>query len=180
MSESFKDLMEDVSLVEPSPLARAIMDAAGSRRTLQKDLLKKVEDMCAWCGVVKVPDRRRKYCSLSCSHSSSCHFYPQSNASKAWILVNRQSCACAGCGLSYEEELLDRARKVFASWNKNYAPEWPRERVTYWRLGYGTGDKIQVDHVIPIHKGGAGVGLDNIQILCFECHVRKSADERRR
>lgn len=182
VNEAFITLMEDVKLVPPGAVAAAIIDSSGQKRTVPKDLLKKIEDMCAWCGVVKVLDKRRKYCSPSCSHSSSCHFYPQSNAPKAFLLVHRQSCACAGCGLSFEDELVDRLKKIHTDWNSptSYRPKPTRELVTWWRLAYNTGHLWHVDHIVPLHQGGQGIGLENIQILCVKCHFLKSADERRR
>lgn len=37
----------------------------------------------------------------------------------------------------------------------------------------------QVDHVVPLEQGGAD-GESNLQVLCVECHKRKTADETRR
>jgi len=34
-------------------------------------------------------------------------------------------------------------------------------------------NKWQVDHIVPVSKGGGGCGLDNLQTLCNECHVIK-------
>ena len=34
-----------------------------------------------------------------------------------------------------------------------------------------------VDHIIPIRKGGARSSLDNLQALCKSCHAKKSRSE---
>lgn len=39
-----------------------------------------------------------------------------------------------------------------------------------------TMEEITIDHINPAGKGG-GNGLDNLQILCLECHVLKNQNE---
>jgi 5-methylcytosine-specific restriction protein A len=44
-----------------------------------------------------------------------------------------------------------------------------------------TAAATEVDHIIPISKGGAWFDADNLQSLCKSCHSRKTAaDEGRR
>lgn len=38
----------------------------------------------------------------------------------------------------------------------------------------------QVDHIIPLEQGGAPFDSDNLQSLCFRCHVIKTAGENRK
>lgn len=35
----------------------------------------------------------------------------------------------------------------------------------------------EVDHVLPIHKGGAELDMSNLQSLCSDCHHVKTADD---
>ena len=35
----------------------------------------------------------------------------------------------------------------------------------------------EVDHVVPLFKGGAALDEDNLQPLCKPCHRRKTNDE---
>ena len=37
----------------------------------------------------------------------------------------------------------------------------------------------QVDHIIPIFRGGAWWATDNLQSLCARCHTAKSRQEQR-
>lgn len=37
----------------------------------------------------------------------------------------------------------------------------------------------EVDHIVPVHKGGGGCWLSNYQFLCKSCHLSKSIKERR-
>ena len=34
--------------------------------------------------------------------------------------------------------------------------------------------KPEVDHIIPIFKGGESLGLDNHQVICYTCHKAKT------
>jgi len=40
------------------------------------------------------------------------------------------------------------------------------------------GEKLQVDHIIPVHQGGGGRWLDNYQLLCDSCHKVKTKADR--
>lgn len=40
----------------------------------------------------------------------------------------------------------------------------------------GSGDRVQVDHIIPVTRDGTH-HLDNLRVLCFACHARKTAQE---
>lgn len=37
-----------------------------------------------------------------------------------------------------------------------------------------TENSPEVDHVVPIKKGGQSIGFDNHQALCYRCHKNKS------
>lgn len=37
----------------------------------------------------------------------------------------------------------------------------------------------EVDHKIPLERGGSGMNDDNLQLLCSTCHKTKTADEAR-
>ena len=41
----------------------------------------------------------------------------------------------------------------------------------------GKAGRLEVDHVIPVHKGGEFWEAQNLQALCRSCHFRKSAVE---
>lgn len=41
------------------------------------------------------------------------------------------------------------------------------------------GRNWEADHIVPVHKGGGGCGLENFQTLCVDCHKEKSIIERR-
>lgn len=177
---NWRDLLEPFNMVEPGEIALAWIDAGTGFRYLSKERLQKYGYTCAWCSVKPVPDKRHKYCSNDCKVSGNFHFYPQAPATKAWVLVVRQQCACAGCGLSYEPEIAEKVRRIHASEVKNWPKHWAPPVVSYFRIGCNTGHIWHVDHINPLFKGGKGVGLENIQVLCVRCHKMKSAAERKR
>jgi 5-methylcytosine-specific restriction endonuclease McrA len=39
--------------------------------------------------------------------------------------------------------------------------------------------RIEVDHMVPIFKGGQSLGHENLQLLCYQCHKIKSVEERK-
>ena len=50
-----------------------------------------------------------------------------------------------------------------------------------WRCRQcGRAGRMEVDHVVPLDRGGDPWALDNLQALCRACHVHKTAGERRR
>ena len=47
-----------------------------------------------------------------------------------------------------------------------------------WRCqSCGKAGKLECDHVIPVHRGGAFWDISNLQALCVGCHIRKTAIE---
>ena len=51
-------------------------------------------------------------------------------------------------------------------------------RCTHCKLLFRYGDKIETDHISPLHKGGRN-GYDNLQLLHRHCHHIKTASDRR-
>lgn len=44
----------------------------------------------------------------------------------------------------------------------------------------GRAGRMEVDHVIPLDRGGAPWDPANLQTLCRSCHIRKTANENER
>lgn len=40
-------------------------------------------------------------------------------------------------------------------------------------------ERGEVDHIIPIFKGGDALGTENLQLLCCACHLKKTIAERK-
>ena len=74
-----------------------------------------------------------------------------------------------------------------ANYRKLYAtPRWARLRRFVkdrdgWRCREcGKAGRLEVDHILPVHKGGAFWDAGNLQTLCRPCHFAKSARENSR
>ena len=40
--------------------------------------------------------------------------------------------------------------------------------------------RMECDHIIPLDRGGDPWSMDNLQTLCRDCHISKTADENRK
>ena len=76
--------------------------------------------------------------------------------------------------------MIDEYRKFYST------PRWKRlRRVALDRDGWrcrqcGKAGRLEVDHIQPMHKGGAFWDLDNLQSLCVSCHIAETARENSR
>ena len=63
---------------------------------------------------------------------------------------------------------------------------WARVRkLALRRAGYrselsGRAGRLEVDHIVPLHRGGDPYALENVQVLTRDEHIRKTAGENRR
>lgn len=181
--------LKTIEPTPPGPTALAVMETHKHRRSLNFSDLVLTEGMCVWCNVVKVVKPRFRWCSDQCVRSAVIHAHPQSNDTKMWLLIHRQGMACAGCGECYEDDIVAKA-KTWLKYNEDNLKRYVSQpdmvkrygfddtAVTYYQLGYNTGDKWHVDHMLPLHQGGDGIGLHNVQVLCVACHRRKTVIER--
>jgi 5-methylcytosine-specific restriction endonuclease McrA len=156
-----------------------------SKRTFALYYLKKNDEkLCVWCLKNRLTGRQQKYCSFDCKMSCYIYANPQDDCAKAYVLIYKQNCACAVCGLSYEDLIIkgvSRMLKRKSEWETFKIKHQLKGEFDPWigTLVDNTGHIIQVDHIIPIFKGGAAIGLQNIQVICSGCHMVKTASERR-
>lgn len=127
---------------------------------------------CAWCYSAKT--RGPKYCGQDCAKSARAHFYPQKEEALSYLLM-RQNFECAHCKYDWKpliEQLLVNGR-VYDK------PDDYKVRFSYWLMrrikSKSPKDrKPEVDHTVPIYKGGQTLGLENHSCLCFSCHKAKT------
>lgn len=170
----------DLEVVEPCEFAKLQLSRNGSRRSFNLSRIdQKEKGFCTWCEKT-VPTNRRRWCSEECTRSAMFYCFPQDPAPKMYRLIFTQEFACKACGLSFEEEIRKLIKKRYDSHNKFLIKYGHKpEKITLHYLGYGTGDKWQTDHIVPVHKGGAGIDPNNLQVLCVPCHREKTKEDLR-
>lgn len=168
-----KDLLEDREFIPPGPDAQRQLEPFRARRYANLSDIRCDGKVCSWCNAKPIEKGRKKYCSEACVFSAQVYVNPQTPKAKAWVFVAIQSCACRICGEDFEDELV-----AIAESKRPFMTGLPRDgkfTLSYWGLGYGTGERWQVDHIVPIHKGGRGIGFENVQVVCATCHRKKTA-----
>lgn len=175
MKPEVLNLLEPATLVPPGKETQEVLDQT-KRRYVALSTLKNIDGKCCWCNSKKVEPPLRRYCSSECSYSASFRAQPQNPKVKIWLLIHRQGFACRFCGLLFEEEIEQRIQRKYF-YNKDHG--WLENgKVSYFSVGYGTGHLWEVDHIVPIHKGGRPLDLDNLQVICTSCHKKKTLLDR--
>lgn len=135
----------------------------------------KQKRLCAWCAKEELlGGSNQKYCGQDCSNSAMAWAYPQKEDSLRFLLV-RQGWKCNLCQYDYlpdmnaivarDQSMLGRnfdLAKLPWYYLKRLKNRVPRDR------------NPEVDHIIPIYKGGESLGLANHQAICYSCHKTKS------
>ena len=128
--------------------------------------------LCAWCHAA--PVKGPKYCGRDCRNSARAWAYPQMEEGLNYLLI-RQDFKCGMCSFDYKllvTQLLKNGRVYDKP--KDYLTE-----LSYWLMRRikqkaPKESKPEVDHIVPISKGGASLGLENHQVLCSRCHKSKT------
>jgi 5-methylcytosine-specific restriction endonuclease McrA len=128
--------------------------------------------MCAWCYSSKT--KGPKYCSQLCAKSARAHFYPQKEEALNFLLI-RQNFQCANCQYDWKPLVL----QLLQNGRVYDKPNDYLTQLSYWlirRIKSKSPEnrKPEVDHVIPLFKGGQALGLSNHWCLCYSCHKAKT------
>ena len=166
--------------VSTNPTVQALTLTTRTRRLNLSDLAQVREEgalKCVWC-LAPLKGAQRKWCSPICSNSAFAWANPQSEYGLAHLLA-RQDYKCAGlpdrpCGQDWNPladsllgtrgipKSLDRINVFNIRLIKSLKRQSPQ------------GTKPEVDHIVPIYKGGQSIGFENHQICCSACHKIKS------
>ena len=111
--------------------------------------LPRMKGICKWCYINPTKSSRHLYCSDACHLSAEIFCYPQRIWSRRFLLT-RQNNKCPMCDNDYGYLGKDNFTESF-----------------------------EVDHIIPISKGGTALGSENHQLICYPCHKIKTSKERR-
>lgn len=139
---------------------------------------------CAWCATGQLKSKIQKYCTTECKNSAWAWAYPQSEYGLGMLLI-RQNFKCRICEFSFEPALDELRRKELESYpGVDAVPHYKEKFIWYYfkRLKYSIEPerKPEVDHIVPIFKGGVSIGLDNHQAICRVCHRDKTAKDKRK
>lgn len=142
----------------------------------------KPKRMCAWCAESELSHGNQKYCTTECSNSAMAWAYPQKEDALRYLL-ERQTWKCATCAYDYEpflRSMMDVERRrypgdtVMASMDFSKLPWHYFKRL---KARVPSEYRPEVDHIIPIYKGGQSLGLDNHQAICYSCHKTKTKQD---
>jgi hypothetical protein len=138
----------------------------------------KPKRLCAWCAEVEILNGNQKYCTNDCSNSAEAWAYPQKEQGLKFLLI-RQEWKCAHCQYDYRPVMDDMIEKEAVRY-----PAMREYKVSIDKLPWyyfkrfkhrvEKEHKPEVDHIVPISKGGDSLGLDNHNVLCYTCHKTKT------
>ena len=131
---------------------------------------------CVWCGdPLKSSHHASRYCKdPNCQTSAYAWASPQKEEG-LWFLLVRQDFKCLGCGHDYAPLIEDSiVGKFYGCKVKDF-----RGKFNHWIMKKlkelcPKEVKPEVDHRIPISKGGQSLGLENHSCVCYTCHKAKS------
>lgn len=148
------------------------------QRTCSPSLLKPILiegiRFCTWCGLTELTGSKlKKYCSDKCCTSVMAWGYPQGEEGLASLLA-RQGYFCLICHYDYNplaDSILGK-----------YGVPKSLDRLTIFHhkfikilKSHSSGATLpEVDHELPISKGGQAIGLENVRAICRNCHKIKS------
>lgn len=144
-------------------------------------------NLCRWCQK-EVPPKRKTVCSSECENELNI----RTSSSYARRQVRkRDKHVCSNCGVN-----TDRLRKVIIKLcDRFYIRQTGKEpynthevRKKYEKQFDGflkyfldkykwfkySGHLWEMDHIVPVYKGGGSCGLDNLTTLCLGCHKEKT------
>lgn len=163
LTKSIKDRSYQLSLLKVIKLEE--LNAKGKPKRL-----------CAWCAEREVRGNQ-KYCDMLCMNSAAAWAYPQKEDGLRYLLI-RQDWKCLGCSYDY----LPIFKEILLN-DRHYTPNIFNPDTVAWYYFKRLKRKVpkerkpEVDHIIPIYKGGESLGIDNHQLLCYTCHKTKTAGD---
>lgn len=86
-------------------------------------------------------------------------------AQRFYDLCHRDGCSCRECG--------EKGRRIWRQAGVFNNFDWHRARYT----AVNASSNLEIDHIVPLSEGGSN-DLENLWLLCVECHKRKTSAER--
>lgn len=132
-------------------------------------LLNRGPKECIWCGGV-VPKRRRSWCSDGCVDAFKLRC--DANRQRQYV-EHRDSGVCQVC--QRDTYLAEREGKVLAKSLSYMLIDDPKRDEVKNQLrqnfGYARGRWREVDHIVPVVRGGGLCDISNLRLVCGVCHA---------
>jgi 5-methylcytosine-specific restriction endonuclease McrA len=152
---------------------RRSIPVANLNRVLREDGTKG----CVWCGDdLKSKHNATRYCKDdNCPRSAYAWSYPQKEEGMFFIL-SRQDWCCNACHHDWKPFIETKiVNKFYGCHNLDYKTKFSMYFIKRFKEQIDPKLKPEVDHIVPIYKGGSSLGLDNHQAICYSCHKRKTS-----
>lgn len=140
---------------------------------------------CIWCGdPLKTKHHMQRYCKdKMCSKSAYAWASPQKEEGMFFLMV-RQNWCCNICGYDYkpfiESNIIDKFYGTHTSYfgkSGDYRKEFSFFVLRRLKEMIDPKLKPEVDHIVPIFKGGQSIGLANHQVICYYDHKGKTSKD---
>lgn len=135
---------------------------------------------CVWC-LERLKGAQRRWCGEECVNAATAWANPQKEYGLGMLLI-RQEFKCKACDFDY-------GKVVEAMYELPRCPYGMLEAKETWRTVFSVyvvarlkdhlnvndlPHRVEVDHIMPIYKGGRSLDIDNLQAICYTCHKAKT------
>jgi 5-methylcytosine-specific restriction endonuclease McrA len=107
---------------------------------------------------------------------------------QTYAVYERDNWVCQLCGRdiraaqqAYQAQREAKARELYGDvpsqrWYGHHNRYCPRWRAWLEEFGYGRGRFSEVDHIVPVSEGGGLCTLDNLRLICGQCHAQETKE----
>lgn len=154
----------------PSRFLTKRQKTASKKRAQEKKL-------CRWCGedVNQYSPRRRTFCSDECVHEYKLR---SSSSYVRLYIAKRDKYKCQICGLycrGFLKKMKEFVGLLFGAKKREKEEEWFNSHGLEWVNTNRRSTFYDIDHIIPVVKGGGQSGEDNLRLVCLSCHRKETA-----
>lgn len=142
-----------------------------------------LKKQCVWC-LGHLKGQQRRWCSNDCVEAAQAWGNPQKEWGLGMLLI-KQNFKCNICAFDYGAIIEEMYRQpkipygisgVKDTWRIGFSYWLIRKLKSYMRLNYPQ-HRPEVDHIVPIYKGGLSLDIDNLQCACYDCHKIKTKSD---
>lgn len=127
---------------------------------------------CVWC-LEPLTGMQRRWCGKDdCLAAALAWARPQKEQGLYALLV-RQDYKCNACQLDWKP-YIDMVSHDFQG---RLTSDQIFFFMSRFKLKVPAKENPEVDHIVPIYKGGQALGLENHQAICYTCHKTKTSKD---